>query len=138
MRSYSIGLAIFLSASLSGACSSSSDVTAPGPVSPPPGESQPGDIARPPAPPVDPAPREPGPNPPPPPPPVSSSCDHTRAQWAVGQRGSTDLLERARVAAGAGSARFLRPDEVVTLEYLASRLNLELDRRNVVRSVVCW
>lgn len=55
----------------------------------------------------------------------------------VGQPAGTDLLERARVAAGAKSARFLRLDDSVTLEYTASRLNLTLTAHNAVRSVVC-
>ena len=61
----------------------------------------------------------------------------TKAQWAVGQPASDELLERARVAADAGSARFLRPNQPVTMEYLGSRLNLGLDARDVVYSVVC-
>ncbi len=71
------------------------------------------------------------------PPPTSGGCDHTKAQWAIGEAASDALLERARVAAGAGSARFLRPNEPVTLEYVGSRLNLGLDARDRVRTVVC-
>jgi hypothetical protein len=78
------------------------------------------------------------PQPPTPPaPPSTSSCDSTKAEWAIGQRASDELLERARVAAGAGSARFLRPNQPITMEYLGSRLNLGLDARDVVYSVVC-
>jgi hypothetical protein len=69
--------------------------------------------------------------------PPSGSCDHTKVQWTVGQPASDDLLERARAAAGAKSARFLRPNQPVTLEYLGSRLNLGLDARDIVRSVAC-
>jgi hypothetical protein len=47
------------------------------------------------------------------------------------------LLERARVDAGAASARFLRPNDPITTEYSGSRLNLGLDARDIVRSVVC-
>jgi len=72
-----------------------------------------------------------------PPPPTSGSCDASKAQWAVGQRASNDLLERARNAAGAGTARFLRPDQPITMEYSAGRLNLGLDKRDVVIAVTC-
>ena len=68
---------------------------------------------------------------------VSNSCDHTKAQWAIEEAASDALLERARIAAGAGSARFLRPNEPVTFEYVSSRLNLGLDARDLVRTVVC-
>jgi hypothetical protein len=70
-------------------------------------------------------------------PPVSNGCDQTNAQWAIGEAASDALLERARIAAGAGSARFLRPNQPVTLEYLGSRLNLGVDARDLVRTVVC-
>ena len=71
------------------------------------------------------------------PPVTSGSCDHTKAQWAIGRPASDELLERARVSAGADSARFLRPNQPVTLEFLGGRLNLGLDARDVVRSAVC-
>jgi hypothetical protein len=80
-----------------------------------------------------------GPTPPAPPtsPPTSERCDHTKAKWAIGQRATDALLERARVAAGAATARFIRPDQPITMEYLGSRLNLRLDAKEIVRSVVC-
>jgi hypothetical protein len=81
--------------------------------------------------------RGPVPPNPPAPPPASGSCDAAKAQWAIGERESNDLLERARVAAGAGSARFLRPNQPITMEYNGSRLNLGLNEQDVVRSVTC-
>jgi hypothetical protein len=83
--------------------------------------------------------REPSPPAPQPPnpPATPSTCDATKAQWAIGEPAGDELLERARVAAGAGSARFLRPNQPVTMEYLSSRLNLGLDTRDMVRTVVC-
>jgi MoxR-like ATPase len=74
---------------------------------------------------------------PPSPPPVSDSCDAAKAQFAIGQRASSDLLERARVAAQARSARFLRPNDRITLEFLGSRLNLILNDQDVVHSATC-
>ena len=69
--------------------------------------------------------------------PISGSCSATEAQFAIGQTRSNDLLERARVAANASVARFLVPNQPITMEYLASRLNLELDEKNFVRSARC-
>jgi hypothetical protein len=69
--------------------------------------------------------------------PATGSCVATEAQWAIGQQRSADLLERARVAANASVARFLVPNQAITMEYLDSRLNLELDERNLVRGVRC-
>jgi hypothetical protein len=79
-----------------------------------------------------------GPIPPSPPPPViSGSCDDTKARWAVGRGASDELLERARVSADAGSARFVRPNQPGTTEYIRSRLNLGLDAQDVVWWVLC-
>jgi hypothetical protein len=58
-------------------------------------------------------------------------------QWTIGEPASSELLEHARLAAGAASARFLRPNQAITMEYLGSRLNLGLDERDIVRSAVC-
>jgi hypothetical protein len=115
---------------------------APLPVAPGEGGSQPpaddGTVPGP-APLPSPVPPERGPNHPGPlpEPPESASCRHSAAQWAIGERASQELLEQARVAAGAKIARFLRPDDVTTLEYAAWRLNLRLDDKDMVRSVVC-
>lgn len=70
-------------------------------------------------------------------PPVAASCDASKAQSAVGQAASADLLERTRVAAGAGSARFIRPGEPITMEFLGSRLNLNLNDRDIVIGASC-
>jgi hypothetical protein len=75
--------------------------------------------------------------PPRPSPPFEGSCVAAEARWAIGQRASDDLLERARVAAKAALARFLLPNQPITTEYLGSRLNLGLDERNVVHAVSC-
>jgi hypothetical protein len=71
------------------------------------------------------------------PPPVSATCAADQAQFAVGQRRSDDLLERSRTAARASVARYLRPDQPITMEFLATRLNLNLDGNDVVVSVRC-
>jgi hypothetical protein len=71
------------------------------------------------------------------PPPVTGTCVAERAQGAIGQPASPTLLERARVEATASVARYIRPNEAVTMEFLSGRLNLYLDERDVVHSVTC-
>lgn len=78
-------------------------------------------------------PQPPGPQPPP----STGTCVAEQAQWAVGRVGSASLLERARVDATASIARFIRPNEAVTMEFSPGRLNLYLDGRGVVHAVVC-
>ena len=70
-------------------------------------------------------------------PPASGTCDADKARFAVGLPASDDLLERARVAAGATTARFLRPNQPITTEYFGWRLNLGLNDQNVIRAVNC-
>jgi hypothetical protein len=78
-------------------------------------------------------PQQPSPEPPP----ATGTCIAEQAQWAVGQVASATLLERARVGATASIARFIRPNEAITMEYSAGRLNLYLDARDVVHAAVC-
>lgn len=78
-----------------------------------------------------------GPLPPTAPPAPSGSCDEAKAQFAIGERASQQLLDRARVAAGAREARFIRPNEAITLEFSPTRLNLNLNTKDVVLSVRC-
>ena len=84
-----------------------------------------GNVARPPQP--------PGPQPPP----ATGTCVAERAEWAVGKAASAALLERARLDATASIARFIRPNEAITLEYSPARLNLYLDEHDIVRGVIC-
>jgi hypothetical protein len=78
-----------------------------------------------------------GPTPPPQPPSASGTCDASKAQWALGERAGNDLLERARNAAQAATGRFIRPNQPITMEFSPGRLNLGLDKRDVVIGVSC-
>jgi hypothetical protein len=71
------------------------------------------------------------------PPDAQGRCDASRVTWAIGQEPTDELLQRARTAAGAEVARFLRHDQPVTREFLAGRLNLTLNERGVVGAVSC-
>jgi hypothetical protein len=68
---------------------------------------------------------------------LAEACDHTKVRWTIGERASPELLEKAQQAAGARTARFLRPGQMITMEYVASRLNLELDEQGNVQRVRC-
>ncbi|MFP5379673.1 MAG: I78 family peptidase inhibitor [Vicinamibacteria bacterium] len=69
-------------------------------------------------------------------PPVAA-CDASRVEWAVGERASDALLERARVEAAAQTARFIRRGQPLTMEFIGSRLNLEIDEHDTVLTVRC-
>jgi uncharacterized lipoprotein YajG len=64
-------------------------------------------------------------------------CNADGARFAVGQQLSPQLEAAARVRAGAGTSRALKPGEVVTMELNGGRLNLDVDARGRVTDVRC-
>lgn len=46
-------------------------------------------------------------------------------------------MEEARSAAGADRVRTIKPGQMVTMEYHASRLTLDVDEHNIVVNVRC-
>ena len=55
----------------------------------------------------------------------------------LGHYATPSLVNRAKRRAGASVARILRPGQVVTMEYLNGRLNVNVDDRNRVKSFTC-
>jgi hypothetical protein len=119
------GLVIVVAALWAAGCSTTEKMTTPSSIE---GSRQGG--------PSDPSQRPPA-SPGPPVAPDTEKCDASKAGSAVGSPATAEVLEKARVAAGASVARFLKPNQPITMEYLASRLNLGLDDKNIVRSVRC-
>ncbi|MBX9409216.1 hypothetical protein K5E40_26500 [Pseudomonas baetica] len=66
-----------------------------------------------------------------------SRCEATAAEFAIGKKASPELLEQARAKAGAQNARFLKPNDMITLEYRSDRLNLNTDSNLVITRVNC-
>ncbi|WP_426138921.1 I78 family peptidase inhibitor [Pseudomonas sp. DWP3-1-2] len=64
-------------------------------------------------------------------------CDAAAAQFAVGQPASAALLAQAKSKAGAQEARFIGPNDMVTLEYRSDRVNLNTDAGGKVTRVNC-
>lgn len=83
-----------------------------------------------------PAPTTPAPASAAPPEPVFQ-CNADGARFAVGQPLSPQLEAAARVRAGAGTVRALKPGEAVTMELNGGRLNLDVDARGRVTDVRC-
>ena len=86
------------------------------------------------APPVDAPPADAAP---PAQPPTAQACDADAANGAIGKTATTEVIDEARIAAGAAVARTLAPDQVVTMEFRGDRLNLMVDEANVVTGVRC-
>ncbi len=68
---------------------------------------------------------------------LDGRCEASGAEFAVGKPASVGLLEQARKASGAQTARVLKPNDVVTLEYRSERLNLHADDKGVIIRANC-
>ena len=64
-------------------------------------------------------------------------CSAQGAQFAVGKPASASVVEQARKRSGAQMARLLRPDQVVTMEFSAQRLNLDVNAAGVITRARC-
>lgn len=70
-------------------------------------------------------------------PPAQATCNHEPAQSLVGEMATPANVERARQLAGARIARVLKPGQMVTMEYLEGRLNINVDEKNVITQLRC-
>lgn len=66
-----------------------------------------------------------------------ANCDPDAARSAIGKLATVEVVEQARAAAGANVVRTLKPGQMVTMEYHASRLTLRVDDANVIVDVNC-
>lgn len=72
-----------------------------------------------------------------PPPPPGGQCNAQPAQGVVGQSSTSTVVESARARSGAQMARILRPGQMITKEFNAQRLNLEVDANGRILAVTC-
>ncbi|ALI03402.1 hypothetical protein C1Y08_28875 [Pseudomonas sp. FW306-02-F02-AA] len=64
-------------------------------------------------------------------------CEAKAAEFVIGKKASPELLEQARTRSGSQTARVLRPNDMITLEYRSDRLNLNTDANLVITRVNC-
>ena len=64
-------------------------------------------------------------------------CDEAKARHLVGRPADSALAAEAQRLTGAAAVRWLRPGDIVTMEYRADRLNIELDERHRVKALRC-
>ena len=70
-------------------------------------------------------------------PPSVSTCNAGAVTPYVGQVATPAVVEAARMKAGAGLVRTLKPGQMVTMEYLDGRLNLHVDADNEIIRATC-
>ena len=69
--------------------------------------------------------------------PLGGTCNAQPAQSAIGKSSTAKVVEAARVSAGALMVRILRPGQMITKEFDAERLNLEVDAAGRIVAVRC-
>jgi hypothetical protein len=67
----------------------------------------------------------------------AGSCDSAPVQDLVGRQASQELAEDAIRRSGARRMRWISPGQMVTMEFRADRLNIDLDERNRVKALRC-
>lgn len=64
-------------------------------------------------------------------------CDADAVQSLVGRNADAATVEQARSGAGADRARVLQPGQMVTMEYQAGRLNIDVDESGAITALRC-
>ena len=67
----------------------------------------------------------------------AASCAADRLQPLIGQPASEELGAQALRRSGARALRWIRPGDMVTMDYRPDRLNVHLDSRGRVERFVC-
>lgn len=67
----------------------------------------------------------------------AGKCDPAKAQRLLGRPATPKLGAQALRLTGAASLRWIRPGDVVTMDYREGRVNLHLDGRDRVKKVAC-
>lgn len=70
-------------------------------------------------------------------PPMEDRCNADLARAAIGKAATAQVVEQARIDARADIARVLRPGQVVTMEFLPGRLNVDVNDRNAITGLRC-
>ncbi len=65
------------------------------------------------------------------------NCDAAAAQRFVGQKAEEANVKAAVAASGAKTARVIKPDTMVTMDYRGDRLNIRVDDAGKIIAVTC-
>ena len=67
----------------------------------------------------------------------TGECSAKGLDNMVGRLATPSLVNSAKRRAGASVVRVLKPGQIVTMEYLNGRLNVNVDEKNRVKSFTC-
>lgn len=68
---------------------------------------------------------------------MDDPCDAGAVQPLIGEQATESVVEQARIDADAEIVRTLGPDEIVTMEYRAGRLNVDVDDDGTITGLRC-
>jgi hypothetical protein len=68
---------------------------------------------------------------------TSAGCDAPLARGLIGQQATAELGTRALQLTGTQRLRWIRPGEMVTMDYREDRLTIELDEAGRIRGIRC-
>lgn len=70
-------------------------------------------------------------------PPSTMTCNAAPASWSIGQAATAEVVERIRMDTHSRIARVLHPDEIITMEFSAERVNVKVNERNAIIGITC-
>lgn len=65
------------------------------------------------------------------------TCKVDGLEWAVGKKATQEVMARIWRDSGSGLIRPIAPDQAVTRDYRADRINVHIDDDNVIGGVDC-
>ena len=68
---------------------------------------------------------------------LAGQCDAAAVQDLVGKPASSELGADALTRSHAAVMRWLRPGQIVTMEYRADRLNIRVDTQGKILAITC-
>ncbi len=68
---------------------------------------------------------------------AGGQCNAEPVQWALGKTADQDTMAKVWRGSGAGLIRPIAPNQAVTLEYKADRINVHVDASNVITRITC-
>ncbi|HEV2568282.1 I78 family peptidase inhibitor [Sphingomonas sp.] len=70
-------------------------------------------------------------------PPAMEGCDASDLKFLIGKTLDETMTARARDSSGATSVRIIRPGQMVSMDYVVERLNIEVDAAGKILSARC-
>lgn len=64
-------------------------------------------------------------------------CNADALQSFVGLKITSDITEKIRSQSSSGSVRVIRPNQPVTMDYSATRVNVHLDKDDRITMITC-